>query len=313
VAGWLNAGATQTDSGVDYAGHNGIVVHGGSVTAYCRGGDSGAYQISGYQMQSGDQIQLKWYAKSSYGTATENVKLLSAANPTDAYASLLSLTNISVSMSGGGNDAAYTQYTLNYPVTEADAGRYVAVSFAATSANNTYAMFDDFSLLAGSLPAAPTGLTATAGDGQVIVSWNPSADTAGYRLKQSTVNSGSYSVIASNVTDATFTNTGLANGTMYYYVISATNAFGESANSVQVSARPVSGAAASLGVALIGSQLQFSWPSDHTGWLLQAQSNSVGVGLGTNWVTVTGTDATNQMSIPLDAGNGSVFFRLISL
>jgi hypothetical protein len=99
---------------------------------------------------------------------------------------------------------------------------------------------------------------------------------------------------------------------MYYFVVSATNAVGEGANSVQVSARPVSGAATSLAFALNGSQLQLSWPADHTGWLLQMQTSSVGAGLGLNWITVTDTDTTNQLNVPLDASNGSVFFRLVS-
>jgi hypothetical protein len=40
------------------------------------------------------------------------------------------------------------------------------------------------------------------------------------------------------VTGLTFTNTGLSNGTTYYYVVSALNAGGESANSSQVSVTP---------------------------------------------------------------------------
>jgi hypothetical protein len=42
------------------------------------------------------------------------------------------------------------------------------------------------------------------------------------------------------------------------------------------------------------------------------QTSSVGAGLGMNWITVTGTDTTNQLNVPLDASNGSVFFRLVS-
>jgi regulation of enolase protein 1 (concanavalin A-like superfamily) len=61
-----------------------------------------------------------------------------------------------------------------------------------------------------------------------------------------------------------------------------------------------------LAFALAGDQLQFSWPADHTGWQLQAQTNS----LGTNWITVAGADLTNQMSVPIGANDGNVFFRL---
>src|SRR5262249_53403474 len=35
-------------------------------------------------------------------------------------------------------------------------------------------------------------------------------------------------------------------------------------------------------------QLQLSWPLDHLGWRLQAQTNTSGTGLGTNWGTVSG-------------------------
>jgi autotransporter-associated beta strand protein len=57
--------------------------------------------------------------------------------------------------------------------------------------------------------------------------------------------------------------------------------------------------------------LVLSWPSDHTGWRLQAQTNSLNVGIGVNWVEVAGASLTNQISIPLSTANDSVFFRLV--
>jgi autotransporter-associated beta strand protein len=56
-----------------------------------------------------------------------------------------------------------------------------------------------------------------------------------------------------------------------------------------------------------GTNLTLTWPADHTGWRLQAQTN----GLGTNWFDVSGANATNQVVIPINQGNGSVFFRLV--
>jgi hypothetical protein len=44
---------------------------------------------------------------------------------------------------------------------------------------------------------------------------------------------------------------------------------------------------------------------------LQAQTNSLNSGLATNWVTVPDSTNVNQMIIPVDMGNGSVFFRLV--
>lgn len=59
-----------------------------------------------------------------------------------------------------------------------------------------------------------------------------------------------------------------------------------------------------------GNQIQLSWSADHTGWRLEAQTNSLTTGLGTNWVTVTGSSATNQMFLPISPSSPSVFFRL---
>lgn len=56
--------------------------------------------------------------------------------------------------------------------------------------------------------------------------------------------------------------------------------------------------------------LTLSWPLDHTGWILQAQTNDATVGLSTNWVDVAGSDTTNQMVMPVDPNNGTVFYRL---
>jgi hypothetical protein len=60
-----------------------------------------------------------------------------------------------------------------------------------------------------------------------------------------------------------------------------------------------------------GNQLTLSWPADHIGWTLQAQTNAPGVGLGTNWVNVAGSSVTNLVVLPIAPNNGSVFFRMI--
>jgi len=64
-------------------------------------------------------------------------------------------------------------------------------------------------------------------------------------------------------------------------------------------------------VKLTGSQLVLSWPADHTGWSLQAQTNTLTKGLGTNWVTIPGTAAFNSYTNTIAPANGSVFYRMV--
>lgn len=86
-------------------------------------------------------------------------------------------------------------------------------------------------------PATPTGLQASAGDGSVSLSWSASSGATSYNLKRSTSATGTFSTIASPATPSA-TDSGVTNGTTYYYVVSAVNAQGESADSSATSATP---------------------------------------------------------------------------
>lgn len=60
-----------------------------------------------------------------------------------------------------------------------------------------------------------------------------------------------------------------------------------------------------------GNQLVLSWPADHIGWRLQAQTNSLSTGLGNNWVDVPNTAMVNSYTNVVNAANGSVFYRMV--
>ena len=75
-------------------------------------------------------------------------------------------------------------------------------------------------------PAPPTGLTAGAGDGSVTLGWdaNGEPDLDGYNVYRGTAAGGPYTQLnASLVTATSYGDTGLQNGTTYYYVVSAVN------------------------------------------------------------------------------------------
>jgi cellulose 1,4-beta-cellobiosidase len=89
-------------------------------------------------------------------------------------------------------------------------------------------------------PAAPATLSATAGNAQVSLSWTASTGATSYNVKRALSASGPFMTVAAGVTGTSYANTGLINGTTYYYVVSAVNAAGESANSAAASATPQS-------------------------------------------------------------------------
>lgn len=134
--------------------------------------------------------------------------------------------------------------------------------------------------LVSPVAAVPPALAATPGDGQVVLSWSTAANATGYNIKTASAAAGPYTIIAPNIASLGFTNTGLTDGTIYYYVVSAVNQAGESVNSSPVSAQPVSLARPQFSFASSGGQLQLGWPADHLGLGLGGTDERAGNGLG---------------------------------
>jgi len=86
-------------------------------------------------------------------------------------------------------------------------------------------------------PPIPTGLWASAGNSQVTLTWTASTGATSNNVKRATVSGGPYTTIATVGAISRYTNASPANGTKYYYVVSALNAFGESADSSEVPLR----------------------------------------------------------------------------
>jgi cellulose 1,4-beta-cellobiosidase len=97
---------------------------------------------------------------------------------------------------------------------------------------------------ASTVPAAPATLAATAGNQQVTLTWSATSGATTYHVKRTAASGGPYTQVGS-VTATSYTDTGLTNGTKYFYVVSALNAAGESVNSSEVSGVPASPAPAS--------------------------------------------------------------------
>jgi fibronectin-binding autotransporter adhesin len=59
-----------------------------------------------------------------------------------------------------------------------------------------------------------------------------------------------------------------------------------------------------------GNTLTLSWPATHLGWSLQAQTNSLNVGIANNWVTIPGTASVTSTNLTINPANPTVFYRL---
>jgi fibronectin type 3 domain-containing protein len=190
---------------------------------------------TGLSATPGDaQVALSWAASS--GATSYNVKR--GPNSGGPYTQIAAPTA--------------TAFTDNISVTNGTTYYYVvtAVNSAGQSGNSTQA--SAMPAASVTIPATPAGLSATAGNAQVTLSWSASSSAVSYRVKRTTANGGPYTQIAAPAS-AAHVDTSLANGTTYYYVVSALNSAGESANSTQASATPAAPPAANVTITVTPS------------------------------------------------------------
>ncbi len=158
-------------------------------------------------------------------------------------------------------------------------------------------------------PPAPIGLAVTPGNAQASVSWTAASGATSYNVKRSTVSGGSFTTVASP-TGSSYINTGLTNGTTYYYVVSAVNAGGESANSGQINATPqVPAPPAPIGLAATpgNAQASVSWTAASGATSYNVKRSTVSGGPYTNVASPTGSSYINT-----GLTNGTIYYYVVS-
>jgi fibronectin type 3 domain-containing protein len=178
----------------------------------------------------------------------------------------------------GTAKANYTAVVEQFTATANSSGDIV---IALTNGAKDQPMINGLEVLGSSTscstaPSAPTGLTATASSSSAIgLSWGAVTPPANCSVSSYTVYGGTTAnpttVIASGVTGTTYSNTGLAASTTYYYIVKAVDADGTSAASAQAQATTPAASCTTV-------------PSAPTGLTATASSSTA---IGLSWGAVT--------------------------
>jgi cellulose 1,4-beta-cellobiosidase len=238
------------------------------------------------------QVSLTWTASS--GAGSYNVKRATVSGgPYAVIASGIATTNFA--------DPTATNGTTYFYVVS-------AVNLGGESANSNEASATPMP----SPPAAPSGLTATAGDSQVSLTWTASSGATSYNVKRATVSGGPYAVITSGIVTTSFIDSTASNGTTFYYVVSAVNPGGESGNSNEASATPSQlppAAPTGLSATVISrTQINLTWTDNATnedGFKVERSNN----GTGFVQIAVVGSNVTTFANTSLTP-NKKYFYRI---
>jgi PKD repeat protein len=164
-------------------------------------------------------------------------------------------------------DGSATSSAQSPSHTYQNAGTYTATLTVTDSESPAKSVSASVSVTAspinGTVPSAPQNLTATGGNGQVTLNWQAPASDGGEQINAYEVfrgtSSGTEQLVTSggcsNVggTALSCTDTGLANGTTYYYYMTAANPIGTGPQSNEASATPSGGSGGCTAEQLLGN------------------------------------------------------------
>jgi hypothetical protein len=165
------------------------------------------------------------------------------------------------------------------------------------------------------VPATPASLQASAGNAQASLTWSSSSGAASYHVKRATTSGGPYTQVGAP-SSAAYTDSSLTNGTMYYYVVSAVNSGGESADSTQASALPTAPASTPTttpsvptGVAATpgNAQVTLRWAASSNAASYHVKRATVAAGP----YTQVGAPASSPY-VDLSVTNGTTYYYVVS-
>lgn len=173
--------------------------------------------------------------------------------------------------------------------------------------------------IAGTPPGAPTGLTASAGNGQASLSWAAPVSNGGvaitsYRVYRGTA-SGTETLLTAGGCSGlgavlSCTDTGLTNGQAYYYKVSAVNSLGEGPQSNEATATP-SGCAATQLLGNPGFETGTAAPwTASTGVVSNSSTEPARTGSWKAWLDGYGSTHTDTLSQAVTLPSGCSSYQL---
>lgn len=138
-------------------------------------------------------------------------------------------------------------------------------------------------------PLPPAGLSAASNNGAIQLDWNSSATATGYNVKRATVSGGPYTTIASPTTPGYSDSTNSA-GVTYFYVVSALNSLGESADSAEASVTAFGLPLVAVNCGSNNAATPFAADSSYTGGTMSSGTTAV----DTSGVTSPAPEAVYQ-------------------
>lgn len=159
-----------------------------------------------------------------------------------------------------------------------------------------------------------TTAMAAAGDGQVVVQWIPVTGASDYVVYKSKTPGGPYSTLVSGVTGSSYTDTGVTNGTTYYYVVMYRTSVADGEWSNEVSAIPSSMATdAPTNLVVINSSSNrpvFYWtaPGKYDWFNIYRATSSSGP-----WVQLNGSPVTAPTYTDSTVPAGDFYYRVTAV
>jgi len=320
----LNQGSTPVSGNVTYSGTTATFTPSISLsysTTYTATITTGANDVAGNAIAS----NYSWSYTSEVATASAPsapTGVSASAGDTQATISWTAVTgatsyNIYWSTTAGVTTATGTKIagvTSPYTHTGRTNGTtYYYIVTAVNTAGESAASSQASAMPLPPAPAAPTGVSASAGDAQAIISWTAVTGATSYNIYWSTT-AGVTTATGTKIAGVTspYTHTGRTNGTTYYYIVTAANTGGESTASSQVSATPlppISAAPSGVTAAPGNTQTTINW-SAVTG----ATSYNIYWSITTGVTTANGTKITGATSPYNHTGltNGTTYYYIVT-